>query len=299
MTKIFVLHKFKELKSFLYVFLLVILTTSGQAQKQNQKKLNLDTILQESKSIFTQGKRKEAILKLNEALILTKSKKQQSQILAKRTLFSEQFFTSEAFQKYELAKSFAQAARWQDCLREIELVSQTDLNNILVLRIKSLCQIKLPQMNDALKSIQEILEFFPDDFEANLNKVEISLIQRSPLNGLGILEKIEPKTSLEVERIVIFKAKLLEMLGRSSEAVDVLRKDQETYLEHIEVLYELGTLYSRISGNDWLSRKFLLLFISRCKRIPQVELKKRSFDLLIPKTQALLLEIDKRLGIDK
>ena len=42
--------------------------------------------------------------------------------------------------------------------------------------------------------------------------------------------------------------------GEASSAAEVLKKDQEANLEHIEVLFELGMIYSRMPGRDWPAR---------------------------------------------
>ncbi|MBI3544461.1 MAG: hypothetical protein HY075_14410, partial [Deltaproteobacteria bacterium] len=60
---------------------------------------------------------------------------------------------------------------------------------------------------------------------------------------------------------------------------------------------ELGMLYTRLPGRDWPARKMLSLFVTRCKRMKEAELKSRKLDALLPLAQGTLAALDKKLGV--
>lgn len=111
------------------------------------------------------------------------------------------------------------------------------------------------------------------------------------------LKKIEPKNSKQVERSIILKARILVASGQIDQAIDVLRKDHEAYLDHVEVIFELGMLYAQFDANLWPGRKTLSIFISRCKRMTPVELKTLNLDEKLVRAQTQLDLIDKKLGV--
>lgn len=252
---------------------------------------------QQAKGLMALGQRSQAIAQLDKAASLTKSKKTQKQIQARRLLYAQQFLTSEAFQKYEEAKALSEVKRWEECVRELSAAGSGDQDNLLILKLKARCQSKQAQFDAALKSLETVLVMVPTDMEAQFERVELAQESKNFAQSLTLLEKIDPKESGHVERYAILKARALEQLKRPLEAVEVLRRDQETNLDHVEVLYELGMLYRRIPGNDWPARKMFSLFITRCKRFKDAELKERGYDELLPQAQAALSEIDRKLGV--
>lgn len=253
--------------------------------------------LQQAKSLMTQGQRMQAIAQLDRAATLAKSKKTQRQINEKRMLFAQQFLTSESFQKYQEAKGLAEVKRWDECLREISAVGAGDQNNLMILRLKHRCHAKQGQYEPALKALDAILAMVPGDMTALFDKISLDYEMKNYPQAMMQLERMQPKDSQDVERHAILKARILEKLQRPLEAIEVLKKDQETNLDHVGVLYELGMLYRRVEGNDWPARKMLSLFITRCKRLKEAELKERGYDEMLPQAQAALSEIDRKLGV--
>lgn len=253
--------------------------------------------VQQAKALLKEGRRKQAIEQLDKARLLAKSRIEQRELASRRALFAEQFLTAESFQKFQEASGLAELERWDECLRELDPVDARDQDNLLVLRLRAACQFSLKQYDPATKTFQAVLALSPGDLRAGFGLVEISLAQRKFPQGLSLLQTLEPKASPDVERHAILKSRLLELSDRPADAAEALRQDQESYLDHVEVLYELGMLYSRMPGHDWPARKLLSLFVSRCKRMKEAELKGRRFDLLLPQAQTALGAIDKRLGV--
>lgn len=256
-----------------------------------------DEALQQAKTLMSQGQRQQAIAQLERASSLAKSKKTQNQINEKRMLFAQQFLTSESFQKYQEAKALAELKRWDECLRELSAVGTGDQNNLTILRLKHQCYFKQAQYEPALKALDLILAMVPGDMAALFERVALDYEMKNYSLAMAQLEKVQPKSSEDVERYAILKARILEKLGKPLEAAEVLKKDQETNLDHVGVLYELGMLYRRIEGSDWPARKMLSLFITRCKRLKDAELKEKGYDELLPQAQAALSEIDRKLGV--
>jgi len=267
----------------------------------------IDERIKEAKALMVQGKRNQAIEKLNEASVVIRqahatvpknqADKFLNDLLARKILFAEQFLLSVSFQAYQEAKRMSELGNFEEGLRDLEAVAAQDQDNVLVLRTRADNLIGLKKYEQAIKALQAILAVFPLDVRSKISLVEIAQAQQRTEEGLALLDDIIPEDSADKERTVILRASLLEQTGRTVEAIEILRKDQEAHLDHVEVLYELGMLYSRIPDREWPARKMLSLFISRCKHMRDNELKARRFDVLVPKAQSALEIIDRKLGV--
>ena len=253
--------------------------------------------LVKAKSFMAQGQRRQAVLELARVADGTKSRKKLLEIENRKTLFAEQFFTSEAFQKYQKAKALGDVKRWDECLRELSAVPASDQDNLLILRLKMQSHFGLKQYDAADKTISAVLILLPNDVLAQFGRVRLLHEQALHADALLTLQKIQPRNSEEIERFAIEKARILEAQKKTADAVEVLREDQTANLDHIEVLYELGMLYRKTPSQAWQARKTLSLFVTRCKRMSDTELKKKGFEELLPQAQAALAEIDKQLGV--
>jgi tetratricopeptide (TPR) repeat protein len=277
--------------------------SSGMAQAGHRSKKSVPqpsgaaAVIQQAKVIMTQGNRAQALELLDQARKLSRSKTEQREIAIKRTLFTEQFLTSDSFQAFQEAKALAEAERWDECLRELEGIKEKDKDNLLVLRLKAEGQSTLKQYDAAAKSFMAVLALVPGDLSASFGQVELALAQKQSAQGLALLGKTEPRLSADIERLVILRAKLLEQSERVTEATDLLREDQESHLDHTLVIYELGMIYTRVGGHDWQARKMLSLFITRCKRMKEADLKSRRLEPLLLQAQTALVALDKKLGV--
>ena len=265
-------------------------TATGQSSQL------VDAVLQ-AKTLLAQGNRKLALEQLDKAKELAKTKADQKELAAKKILFAQQFLTSEAFQRYQESKGLAEQSRWEECLRELDSVNERDQDNLLVLKLRGQCEFAAKRYEPAAVTLKRVLAIVPSDSETSFALARVALAQKNAGEALSTLADVEPSTSLESEQQTILRAHALEMLEKPAQAADLLREDQERHLDHIEVIYELGMLYVRMTGRDWQARKLLSLFITRCKRLKDTELKARKFDLLLPEAQATLNAIDKRLGV--
>jgi tetratricopeptide (TPR) repeat protein len=254
-----------------------------------------------AKLLLSQGQRKKAIEELERVQALsTASKRRQKEVSDRRNLFAEQFLTSDSFQKFQEARAHADLQRWDECLRELSNVGVGDQDNALILRLRLKSQFNLKQYEQAEKTAITLLELIPTDVEAQFAQVRIMYEQSKYIDALIKLQKIQSQAltaSNDLERLSILKARIFEAQKKPDEAIEVLKLDQETNLDHVEVLYELGMLYRRVPGHDWPARKALSLFVTRCKRMKEEELKRRSLDELLPRAQAALAELDKQLGV--
>lgn len=278
------------------VLLLVFLIGAPLFAKEKQGAL-VNEALAKAKQFMAQGQRRQAVLELTRASESTKSRKKLREIEGRKALFSEQFFTSGAFQQYQEAKALAELKRWDECLRELAAVPVSDQDNMLILKLKAESQLGLKQYDAAEKTISSILVLLPDENSAQFGRVRILHEQSLFSEAMIVLQKIQARNSEETERFAIAKARILDAQKKTAEAVEVLRDDQVANLDHIEVLYELGMLHRKLPGQAWQARKTLSLFVTRCKRMNDAELKKRGFDLLLPQAQTALIEIDKQLGV--
>ncbi|MEW6055878.1 MAG: hypothetical protein AB1540_04615 [Bdellovibrionota bacterium] len=283
--------------AFILLFFACIFSPDGIAAPKKKNDLEFQNAIRQAKLSMSQGNRRQAILHLDKARELGRSKVQLKEVSSRRILFAEQFVTSASFQKFQEAKGLSEVKRWDECIREIDSMEVKDQDNLLVLRLKSECQSGLNLDGPAAKSLNTILELIPADVGATYGLIELDLDQKRYDQGLSRLNGIEPASSAEMERYAILKARLLEGLARPLEAAEILKKDQETHLDHIEVLYHLGFLYTRLEGHDWPARRALSLFLTRCKRLKESELKARKLDSLLPKAQEMLDSLDKKLGV--
>lgn len=254
-------------------------------------------LVQQAKALMNQGNRRQAMDLLDRAANQTRVKTEIRELTAKRRLFAEQFLTAESFQSFQEARGLSRLEHWDECARELDAVGEKDRDNLLVLELRAECQMGAKQYALAEAAYKHVLSLMPADLGAALGLAEIAFTTKQSTQGLSLLEGIEPSESADVERLVILKSKLLEQAGRAEEGADLLKADQEAHLDHINVLYELGMLYSRISGRDWPARKMLSLFVTRCKRLKATELKARKLDQALPAAQATLAALDKKLGV--
>lgn len=248
------------------------------------------------KTLLMQGKRKEAVDELDRARSRAKSGKEAQALLEKRKIFLEQFMTAESFQRYQGSRFHSKAKRWAECLKELDLAAQGDQDNRLVMSMRALCLKGSGQPDAAIKLYNVLWQLDPGDVASAMGLAEIALEQKRFEDGLQVLQSTPPATSADVERCAIFKARLLDGAGRFRDAVETLRVDQEKYIEHVQVIFELGSLYYKKPGSDWMARKYLTLFASRCRRIGTEELKERGMETQCRQAQEWAAELDKKLG---
>lgn len=284
------------MKFFIFV-MIVSAAFAKKTRKLDTENSEVGAAIQKAKAILTQGKRKEAVELLDKLASEKMSKAQRAELDSKRSLFVEQFLTSDSFQRYEEAKGLAGAARADDCLRELEGVSAGDRDNIVVLRLKAACQVDSKAYDQAQKTYQAILATVPGDLSATFGSIEIDVEQKQYVKALKQAEAVEPKNSLDVEKQTLLRAKLYELTGDAARAEDVLRRDHEAHLDHIVVIFELGMLYTRMPGRDWPARKMLSLYVTRCRRMSDAELKARRFDATLQQAQSTLAALDRKLGV--
>lgn len=267
-------------------------TSSIKASPTVVKQLTL-----QSKQYMSQGDRKKAIETLNQALESSPSKQARRELQNKRVLFLEQFFNSESFQKYEASKVLYELDRSDECVRELGSVTEQDKDNLKVMHLKARCHMMLKQHDSASSLYKTILNYDSGDFQAVFGLAEIAVHEKKAAEGLALLQQVKPQASDDIEQYAILKSQLLEQSGKLQDAIEVLRLDQEAHLDHVQVLYELGMLYSRSKGNDWQARKMLSLFVTRCKRMKEEELKSRGFDAKLVQAQKMISTLDQRLGV--
>jgi tetratricopeptide (TPR) repeat protein len=284
----------------LFIGLLVgttALAAGSAAGSRPQARPNVAETIKAAKQLLAQGHRRQALELLDKLRGSTKNKTTLKEIDEKRHVFAEQFMTSESFQNYQEAKGLADLNRWEDCVRGLDGLDPGDQDNVQILRLKATCQSELKKYDLASGSYRLILALVPSDSWATLGLAEAAFFEKRTADGLTALEKMEARSSADIERYTILKAKLLEQGGRLEEAADLLNKDQQDHLDHVRVLYELGMLYSRMAGHDWPARKSLSLFVTRCKRMTESELKTRHLNLILPQAQSALTTLDKKLGV--
>lgn len=283
--------------------LLLSLGATAEAKPRSKSKAAMlptaavSELVQQAKVLLAQGDRQQAYARLDKARESTKSKSEHRELAAKKVLFAEQFLTSEAFSHYQRAKALFELDRWEECLRELDSVGEKDQDNLIVLRLRSQCELSFQQLAPATKTLQQILAVVPDDIPASFSLVRVALAQKDPAGASATLERISPRTSSDIEQHVILKARALEMLAKPALAAEILKEDQDEYLDHVEVIHELGMLYTRMPGHDWQARKMLSLFITRCRRMKEADLQAKKFDKLLPVAQSTLILLDKKLGV--
>lgn len=276
------------------------LLQSANASPPLSRKVTLQAVertLRQARTAMVENQRRVALSMLDQLRSASLSKAQTREVDAKRVLFAEQFFTSESFQKFQEAKDLASFERWDDCLRVLSAAGEPDQDNLMILRLRAKCQVGAKLHDQALKTNRTILGIIPGDTSATYELVEIAIVQHQTGQGLAILDGIVPKASADVERHAILKSRLLRQLGKIEAAVELLKQDQERNVEHTEVLYELGMLYAEQGSHDWAARRLLSLFVTRCKRMTEADLKMRSYHLVMPAVQAKLAVIDRKLGV--
>jgi thioredoxin-like negative regulator of GroEL len=281
--------------------LIALAAVSAEARPRGEKKEAAPSpafteAIQRAKAALLQGSRKNAIDLLEKARGLAKTRAETRDLGEKRRLFAEQFLTSDSFQRFQEAKGHRDAGHWEECVRVLDTVNGLDQDNTLVLVLRAACQVPLKQYDAGAASLEKVLAMLPGEIPAIYSLAEIQVARKRGAEGLALLEAI-PSGAADTERQVILRARLLEIAGRETEALEALRDDQENHLDHVEVLYELGMLYSRVGGNDWPARKMLSLFVTRCKRMKESDLKTRKLDALLPEAQAALQALDQKLGV--
>lgn len=254
--------------------------------------------IQLAKREMALGHRAQALSILESSASQTKNRQIQKEIQSRRILFAEQFLNAAAFQSYQEARGHSDADQWDECLKALEQVSLGDQDNVMVLRLRAICELGLKRFAAGEKTIQFGLKLLGDDVQLRLLQVEYALEQKSFPKALTLLASAETLVGeASRESFAVLKAKLLEQSGRGSDAIEVLRVDQDAHLDHIVVLYELGMMYARTSQNDWPARKALSLFLVRCRHLSTVEKRRGKIDRLVEQAQATLAAIDKKLGV--
>lgn len=262
-----------------------------------EKPLSFKEALSLAKKHMAEGQRKKAIERLAVVQSSSKRKQDQQAAAAKRKLFAEQFLMAMSFQQYQEAKNLLQAGRPSECIQEVDSVGAGDFDNILISKLRADCAKALFQYETAQKNFQQVLEYVPNDFEANLGLSEVFYEQKKLEQALASLQSFQGKKSDEIEKYVLLKTRVLFTLGKEGEASDLLREDIERHLDHFHVIYELADTFLKTPGADWQARKYLLLFISRCKRFQEQELQKRGLTKKLEQAQASLEKVNAKLNV--
>ncbi len=262
-----------------------------------------DGVLQQVKSMLMQGKRKEAVVLLNNTIqgIPQKNKNAIKELENKRMIIAEQFITAANFQKFQDIKAFADEELWAECLKGTTQITEPDADNLMVLRLKALCQNKSGLTEASSKTMFDILQFEHQDAFALIGLAGLALERKQFREGLLVIEpllKVPPRLSADVERLAIIRARLLEETDHLNEAIEVLMQDQQANLKHNEVIFRLGQLYQRHTGYEWQARRAFSLFLSRCKRLSTTEIGLQHLDPMITEAQANLALLDKKLIIE-
>lgn len=224
-------------------------------------------VLSQAKDMLKSGQRSNAVK------LLSNSKVKEYE--SKRQIFAEQFITAENFQHFQDMKAFSDSELWSDCLKGLGQITTEDQDNVQVLRVKAFCQLKAGMLDEASKSMFEVLQFEPADFGSIMGLALVSLERKQYAEGLKLLEpisKIVSKKKGESERYAILKSRLLDEQGKVEEAIRVLAVDQELNADHNEVIYRLADLYRRVPGREIQAKRAYILFVSRCKRLSESEL---------------------------
>ncbi|MGE4232426.1 MAG: tetratricopeptide repeat protein [Bacteriovoracia bacterium] len=260
---------------------------------------NLQKTLKEAKELLLSAKRREAIAKLESIRPRIKSKQQAKQIVEQRKLFLEQFLSSESFQSYASAKNLYEAELWQECLRILEQVMLIDQDNILVMRLRAQCSFGLQKTAETENLWRKVLEIEPNDPAALVGLAQVKLEKKDPQQGLSILSDLDPK--IETETVVILKSKFLRQLNQKQQATDLLKESFDSHPEQLAVLYELSQLYLEDLTDpkgEWMARKHLSLFLSRCSKLhldePQKSKKGVKLQEMYKKAQAQYQELEKK-----
>ena len=269
-------------------FFLVFLSVEAFAQ--------VNAGIEQAKTLLTQGRRREAVELLDKTKTKARKKYEHEALTGKRKLFLRQFLTADSFEKYQRAKMYLSSDRWIDCLKEIEAIQPGDQDNKLILVLKAECETDANLPERAEKTLGIIWQEEPDDVEAALQLATLYFDRKKSENSLQVLSKINPVLSEHVERTVILRSKLYVAAEKYSEAIMVLRDDQEKNIDHIGVIYELADAYMKKPGNDWLARKYFALFVTRCKRMKPDELKRRKLEKEYLKAQEMLTALEQKLS---
>lgn len=252
--------------------------------------------LSESRELFTAGKRLEAVAVIDKLIAMQKNKKTLQQLADKRKLYLEQFITTESFQGYQAARVFSLAERWSDCVKQLEKITESDKNSVLVMMLNAGCRKSLGNAVEAEVLLQKLLALMPGEDRVLIELGEIYLSQGKFELAQDTLRKLSTDTRASSERYVIASARILAAQDKVKEAIEVLKTDHENRIDHILVIFELGELYLKKGANDWMARKYYTLFQSRCKRVSAEEQKSSGLEKKCLETTERISEIDKRVG---
>lgn len=286
---------------------IVLLNANTLSAAPKKTKSLVDFGIQEAKELFLMSLRKASMERLDRLKSQARTKTELKRIQDQKLLFAEQFLTTKSFQEYVAAKSFAELELWGDCLKSLGEIKPDDQDNLLVLRQKAQCQRGAQQLDQAEKTLGSILELFPKDVFATLELAEIYLSKGSATKGLEVLSPLNVQTlGLQTlafqERYALVKARLLEASDQALDALEVLKKHHEEHVENVKVIFELGMLYSRLkestkqegAKNKWNARKYLSLFLSRCKRLDLNAPKNQALHKQVAQAQSLYTELEKQ-----
>lgn len=264
-------------------------TPGGAAQRRTPDSRKT---LAEARALLLEGRRKEAVslLRANESTNGRRSS----------TIIAEQFVTTENFQVYQEMKAFTQERLWSDCLKQVERLTPHDRGNLIILRLKSECQLGNGQNAEAQKTYYEMLELEPGDPWALMGLARMAMVKKHYDEALRLLEplaKVQLSRSEDRERLVLIRADILFETGRYNEAVQLLVADQEKNLDHMAVIYKLGELYQRRPGLEWQSRRSFALFASRYRKLANNDPRKRALEGYFADAEARIATLDKKLEV--
>ncbi len=275
--------------------LVCLLFTNANAysaeMKQNQNEI------EQSKTLLIGGNRKAAIDLLDKYIAKTKNSKSSSALTEKRKLYLEQFITNQAFQSYQEARLLLEVERFSDCIKEIDKIPLADQDNIDVLEVKAKCFIGQKLYIDAEKILKQMLLSDVANESAYLELIDLYILMGQTEQAFELIQKSANVSIKDQEKFTILKSKYFINTNRVKEAIDVLRADQEKNLDHIYINYELGMIYYKKTNSDWMTRKYLSLFVSRTKKLSVEELKTKGWDPLVKQSQEILDELEKKLGL--
>lgn len=287
----------KRLAVILLMFSSAAFAANEAPVKSSSKNYGVEKYIEHAKELFLQKLRKEALEEIEKARIFIKSKKDADTLDEKKRLFLDQYYSAESFQKYQEARIFNDTDRWNDCIRVVDLIANYDQTVKSVMLLKANCLKKSFQYDLLEKILFQLRQYDSTDIQLSLDMADVMILQKK-IEGAGlILTQIKPVSSTDMEKHVLLRAKIFDLTSKTKEAIDLLREDQENYIDHVNVIYELSQMYLKKAANDWMARKYLALFVGRCKRMSAEELKLKELEDKCLKSQDAIVEIDKKLGV--
>jgi len=265
------IYQHNKIKLFYVYFLAFFISLNLDAEN----KKSFDYAIEGAKKLFLQSKRVEAIEQLNLAQKLAAKKNEFNLVKEKKRVFFEQYFLSESFQKLQNAKAQYELENYSQCLNILNSVASVDQTQLSILELKCKCALKNKDYDLALKSSKIIYDLDEDNIEA-ASVYGLSLYKLKKIKELDLFlqnQKIKGLMVKGIESFVLLRAKIYLEEKNNKELINFLMQYFEKFPNHNSVLLLLGkTLFEQFE-NKWLARKYLLIFLGRCKQMNQKEIE--------------------------